>query len=145
MVKRFGECLGIERYKQKQGRIEQLIAQMKGLMVSDVAIDSKVRGEDFAKSRLKSEINEYLDSQEFSNKGYGTAWKIRKYEMTRIKYHILINRLNSLESEGGRRFSASAVNKKVRPERARSKTLPKEITGLKEREGTVKVTLKKCY
>ena len=66
--KRFGECLGIERYKQKQGRIEPMIAQMKGLMVSEVALDSMIRGEYFAKGRLKSEINEYLDSQEFSNK-----------------------------------------------------------------------------
>jgi hypothetical protein len=65
---RFGECLGIERYKQKQGRIEPLMAQMKGLMVSEVALDSKIRGEYFAKSRLKSEINDYLDSQDFSNK-----------------------------------------------------------------------------
>jgi hypothetical protein len=66
--KKFGECLGIERYKQKQGRIEPMIAQMKGVMVSEVALDSMIRGEYFAKSRLKSEINEYLDSQEFSNK-----------------------------------------------------------------------------
>jgi hypothetical protein len=65
---RFGECLGIERYKQKQGRIEPLMAQMKGLMISEVALDSKIRGEYFAKSRLKSEINDYLDSQDFSNK-----------------------------------------------------------------------------
>jgi len=66
--KRFGESLGIERYKQKQGRIEPLMAQMKGLMISEVALDSKIRGEYFAKSRLKSEINDYLDSQDFSNK-----------------------------------------------------------------------------
>jgi len=63
--KTFGDCQGIERYKQKRGCIEQLRAQMKGLMVSDVAIDSFVRGEDFAISMLKSELNEYLDSQEF--------------------------------------------------------------------------------
>jgi hypothetical protein len=66
--KKFGDCLGIERYKQKRGRIEQLMAQMKGLMVSDVAMDSLVRGEDFAISKLKSELNRYLDSQEFSIK-----------------------------------------------------------------------------
>ena len=53
--------------------------------------------------------------------------------MTRIKYNILINRLNGLESEGGRRFPATVVNKKARPEGARGKTLLKKITGLKER------------
>jgi hypothetical protein len=66
--KRFGESLGIERYNQKQGLIEPLMAQMKGLMISEVALDSKIRGEYFAKSRLKPEINDYIDSQDFSNK-----------------------------------------------------------------------------
>ena len=65
---KFGECLGIERYKQKQGRIEPLMAQMKGLMVSEVALDSKIRGEYFAKIKLKSDIKEFIDSPDFSNK-----------------------------------------------------------------------------
>jgi hypothetical protein len=63
--------------------------------------------------------------------------------MTRIKYNILINRLNGLESEGGRRFPATVVNKKVSPEGARRKTLPRKITGIKERNKAVKITLKK--
>jgi hypothetical protein len=47
--------------------------------------------------------------------------------MTRIKYNVLANRLNGLESEGGRRFPATIVNKKASPKRARSKTLLKKI------------------
>ena len=34
----------------------------------DHAIDSIIRGEYFTKDRLKSEINQYLDSVEFYNK-----------------------------------------------------------------------------
>jgi predicted Zn-ribbon and HTH transcriptional regulator len=59
--------------------------------------------------------------------------------MTRIKYNVLINRLNGLESEGGRRFPATVVNKKASPEGARSKTLPKKIHGLKGQDGEQKI------
>jgi hypothetical protein len=65
--------------------------------------------------------------------------------MTRIKYHILTNRLNGLESAGGRRFPATVVNKKASPEGARRKTQPEKITGLKERDRAVKVALIKSH
>jgi hypothetical protein len=61
----FGECLGVQRWKPKQERIEPLMAQMKGLMVSEVALDSTIRGDYFAKGRLRQEINLWLESEEF--------------------------------------------------------------------------------
>ncbi len=61
----FGECLGVQRWKQKQARIEPLMAQMKGIIASEVALDSKIRGEYFAIGRIRSEINKYLESEEF--------------------------------------------------------------------------------
>jgi hypothetical protein len=66
----FGQCIGLQRYKQKQARIEPLIAQMKGLMISEVALDSTIRGDYFATSRLKADINKYLDSEEFKSQVY---------------------------------------------------------------------------
>jgi hypothetical protein len=66
----FGQCIGIQRYKQKQAKIEPLTAQMKGIMISVVAIDSTIRGEYFATSRLKADINQYLDSDEFKSQVY---------------------------------------------------------------------------
>lgn len=65
---KFGQCLGVQRWKQKQAKIEPLMAQIKGLIASEVAIDSMIRGEYFAISRLQSEINSYLKSEEFFNK-----------------------------------------------------------------------------
>ena len=44
------------------------MAQMKGLMASEVALDSIIRGEYFATIRLKEELKKYLDSLEFHNK-----------------------------------------------------------------------------
>lgn len=64
----FGECLGVHRWKQKHARIEPLMAQMKGLMVSEVALDSMIRGEHFAIDRLRSEVNAYFASEEFHAK-----------------------------------------------------------------------------
>jgi hypothetical protein len=61
----FGKCHGIQRYKQKQAKIDSLMAQMKGLMISVVAIDSIIRGEYFAIPKLKADINKYLESDEF--------------------------------------------------------------------------------
>jgi len=62
---RFGECLGIQRWKQKQPRIDPIMAQMKGLITSEIALDSTIRGQFHATSRLKSLLNEYLESSEF--------------------------------------------------------------------------------
>jgi hypothetical protein len=61
----FGNCLGVQPWKQKQARIEPLMAQMKGIMTSEVALDSLIRGEYHATMRLKSEITSYLESEEF--------------------------------------------------------------------------------
>jgi len=65
---RFGQCLGVQRWKQKEVRIEPLMAQLKGIIASEVAIDSKIRGEYFAVDRIKSEISKYLESEELHNK-----------------------------------------------------------------------------
>jgi hypothetical protein len=64
----FGECLGVQRWKQKQAKLEPIEAQMKGLIVSQIALDSTVRGEYFAIGRLKEKMNEYLESPEFRRK-----------------------------------------------------------------------------
>jgi hypothetical protein len=64
----FGECLGLLPWKTKQAKIEPLMAQLKGLMTSEVALDSLIRGEYFAKDQLKNKLNSYIDSQEFTNK-----------------------------------------------------------------------------
>jgi hypothetical protein len=61
----FGNCLGVQPWKQKQARTKPLIAQMEGLMASEVALDSGIRGEYHAIMRLKSIISRYLDSEEF--------------------------------------------------------------------------------
>jgi hypothetical protein len=65
---KFGNCLGIQRYEQKQVKIDPLKAQMKGLIATIVAIDSNIRGEYHAKLILKSELDQYLESVEFQNK-----------------------------------------------------------------------------
>ncbi|MBI2850591.1 MAG: hypothetical protein HYX80_06055 [Chloroflexi bacterium] len=62
---RFGECQGVQRWKQKQPSIDSLTAQMKGIIVSIVAIDTGIRGEYFAIDRLGSEVSAYLKSAEF--------------------------------------------------------------------------------
>ncbi len=60
--------MGVLPYKQKQAKIEPLMAQMKGLIASEVAIDSLIRGEYHAIMRLRKDLLDYLESQELRNK-----------------------------------------------------------------------------
>jgi hypothetical protein len=64
----FGECLGVLPYKRKEAKIEPLMAQIKGLIASEIAIDSLIRGEYHAKMLLRSKLNGYLDSEELARK-----------------------------------------------------------------------------
>lgn len=64
----FGECMGVLPYKRKQAKIEPLMDQAKGLLVSVLAIDSQIRGEYHAKMRLRERINNWLDSEELEIK-----------------------------------------------------------------------------
>lgn len=64
----FGQCLGVQRWKQKHARIKPLMDQLKGVMVSEVALDSNIRGQYHAIMRLSDEVNDWLQSSEFHAK-----------------------------------------------------------------------------
>jgi hypothetical protein len=64
----FGECLGVERWKQKHAKLEPMTLMLKGTIASIVALDSQIRGEHFAVLRLRSEITAFMESEEFHAK-----------------------------------------------------------------------------
>jgi hypothetical protein len=63
-----GNILELLRYKQKQAKIEPLMAQMNGLLTSIVALDSTIRGEYHAIDQMKSRLNNFIGSEEFHAK-----------------------------------------------------------------------------
>ena len=61
----FGKCWGMLRYKEKQNKYEHIEKLLRGVLISAVAILSSYLSEYGAFSKVKLQVNTWLDSDEF--------------------------------------------------------------------------------